>query len=229
MAARRPPFSMAIQFIVGFIIPTAILLTLSSESRLGPLWAMTLALIPPVALELYSFISGRKASWLSLFAIISILLIGLISLLGLSEEWLGVRRAIIYVVGALFIAWVLRFKRNWVDIGLGKIIDVAAVRKAAATRKATKAVDRHITTVGYTFVIFLLVIAVWSYILTLIVINGPTGSSQFNTEYAELRLLSIPYVTLPLFVGLIGLMIYFLSRLERLTGIELDQLVKKKK
>ncbi len=225
----RPPISFTIQLVIGFIIPTIILMSFSDESRLGPLVAMSLALLPPVLLEIYSFFSGRKASILSLFAIIGILLIGAISLFGLSEEWLGVRRAGFYVITAGLIAAVLLFKRSWIDKGLGKIIDMPAVRKAAKQKGTEAEISKHISKVGYILVAFLLAIAVWSYILTLIVITAPTGSSEFNAEYAQLRLIGIPFISGPLLIGTAALLVYLVSGFEKLTGIDIEELLKKKK
>lgn len=216
-----------VQLVIGFIIPTIVLMTLSDSSRLGPFWAMCLALFPPVALEIYSFLTGRKASLLSLFAIIGILLIGIISLLGLSEEWLGVRRAGIYIIAAIGIAGVLSFKRDWIDKGLGKVIDMQAVRKAAKEKDADKEVAKLILKVGYMVAGFLLIIGIWSYILTLIVMNAPTGSSEFNAQYGELRILSIPFISLPLLLGISALLVYLTVGFEKITGIDIEKLLKK--
>lgn len=224
----RPSISFTIQLAVGFIIPTIILMTLSDESRLGPLVSMVLALLPPILLEIYSFFTGRKASFISLLAIIGILLIGAISLFGLSEEWLGVRRAGFYVISAILIGAILLFKRDWIDKGLGKLIDMPAVRKAAKQKGTETEISKHISKVGYLLVTFLIVIAIWSYVLTIIVINAPTGSSDFNTEYAQLRLIGIPFVSGPLLIGMAVLLVYLATGFEKLTGIEIEELLKKK-
>jgi len=225
---NRPPLTLTIQLGVGFILPTVILMTLSSESRLGPFVAMVLALLPPVLLEIYSFFTGRKASLLSLFAIVGILLIGVISLFGLSEEWLGIRRAAIYGIGAVAIGAILLFKRSWIDKGLNKVVDMPVVRVAAKENKSEAEISRHIAKVGYLLMVLLIIVAVWSYVLTIIVINAPTGSSEFNAEYAQLRLIGIPFVSVPLLIGTAALLVYLVSGFEKITGIAIETLLKKK-
>jgi len=227
-AKRKKPIAPSVQLIVGFLIPTIILLFLSDESRLGPFWSMTWALAFPVTLELFSFATGRKASVVSLFSIIGIVLIGAISLLGLNEQWLGVRRAAIYILGALMVAFILRFKPAWVDRALGTVLDMASIRAAAERTSSARAVERLLRRLLWIFAGLLLVVGVWSYLLTLIVMTAPTGSSAFNTEYAQLRLLSLPLVSLPFLIGMVVLLMSAMSRLEKLTGIESDQLLKKK-
>ena len=226
---RKKPFSLFIQLVIGFVIPTIILMAYSDESKLGPVVAMALALAFPIALEVYSFFTGRKASWLSLFAIIGILLIGAISFFGLSEEWLGIRRAGFYIIAAIGIAAVLLFRRDWLDKGLGKLVDMQAVRKAAEKNGTEAEISRHITKVAYMFVAFLTIIALWSYILTIMVIDAPTGSSEFNAQYAELRLLGLPYVSGPLLIGMTVLLVYLVMGFEKYTGIDIEELLKKKK
>lgn len=229
VSQRKKPIAPSVQLTIGFVIPTIILLFFSDESRLGPLWSMVLSLAFPVTLELFSFATGRKASLISFFSIIGILLIGVISLLGLSEQWLGVRRAAIYVAGALLVAFIVRFKPVWIDRALGAVLDMSAIRSAAREKSSVAQVERLLRRRMWLFAGLLLVIGAWSYALTLIVMTAPTGSSEFNAEYAQLRLLSLPYVSLPFLVGMVVLLVSTMGRLEKLTGIESDQLLKKKK
>lgn len=216
------------QLVVGFVIPTIILLLLSSESRLGPLWAMVLALAFPLALELYSLRIKRKPSLMSLFAIGGILVIGAISLLGLSEEWLALRRSIFYVAAALGLIIALHFKRDFVDRALAKVINMDVVHAAARTKRVEKQLARHINKTSYIFAAFLLVIGIISYIVTIVFITAPTGSSEFNAQYAELRLLSLLFVTLPFLVGMTGFLMYLVNGIEKLTEIKTEELLKKK-
>ena len=228
MNSKRASVPIGAQLLFGFVIPTVVLIYLSDDTRLGPVWSMAVALGFPVLLELYGLATGRKASWLSLFAIIGILLVGVISLLGLNEQWLGVRRAAIYFAGAAALMIILRFKPTLVDKAAGTMLDLQAIR-AAATAHAAVDVERAIRARLWWFAALLLVIGVWSYVLTIIVITAPTGSSAFNAEYAQLRLLSLPYVSLPFLIGTVVLLLSTTSRLEKLTGLQAEQLLKNKR
>lgn len=226
--ARSILLSSNTQLVVGFLIPTAILLYLSDESRLGPLWAMVAALVLPLALELYSLRIRRKPSYISLTAIGGILIIGAISLLGLSEEWLAVRRSAVYIAAAVGLIVALRFKRELVDRGLSSVIDLDLIYKAANKKSTRASVVRHIDKTVYMFTVLLLLAGVVSYVFTIFFITAPTGTSAFNAEYAELRVISLIVVTLPFFVGTIGLLVYLASRIEKLTGLSTEELLKKK-
>ena len=225
---KAKPVPQKIQFIAGFVIPTLILLTLSDESKLGPLYGMLLSLAFPVAIELYALVTGRKQSMISLFAIVGILLIGAISMFGLSEQWLAARRAGIYVIVAVGLLVVARFRPVLVNRAIGQLLDMRLVQSALRKNKAEAEWRRNLSTAVYVFAGILLATAVWSYLLTLIIMNAPTGSSEFNAEYARLRIISLPLVTLPLMALVVGVLMYVLSRVERLTGIESELLLKKR-
>lgn len=226
--SRKKAVPQQVQFIAGFIIPTIILLFLSDESRLGPFYGMLLSLAFPVAVELYAVLSGRKASYISAFAIVGILLIGVISLFGLSEEWLAARRAAFYFVGGFGLLLLTRFKPSLVIRGIGAMIDIDTVQ--AATKKNGTSADFNKLVMRVAFVIAAMLIAIgtWSYIFTIIFMNAPTGSSEFNAQYAQLRLLSLPFITLPLLIGTVGVLMYLFGRIEKLTGLGTDQLIKKR-
>ncbi len=215
------------QLVFGFVIPTVVLLYFSDDSRLGPLWGMVVALAFPLALELYSLSTRRKVSYLSIAAIVGILLIGAISVLGLNEQWLAVRRAAIYIVGAVAIAGLLRFRYDLIEKGLATMLDMDAIRNAIQ-KDADAKYRRLVTWTVSGYALLLLILGVWTYVLTIVFISAPTNSSEFNAQYAELRLLSLAVVSVPLLIGATGLLMNLLIKLERMTGLSLEQLMKKK-
>lgn len=224
---RRKPLPTYLLLLFSFVIPTIVLFYFSDESKLGPVWGMAVALAFPLALEVYSLATRRKVSYVSIAAIVGILLIGAISLLGLSEEWLAVRRSAIYILGALGIAVLLKFRYDLIEKGLASILDMVAIRKGLkidAEAKFRRLVS--FTVSGYA--LLLLILGIWSYILTVVFISAPTNSSEFNAQYAELRLLSLPLVSLPLLVFSTGLLMNLLIKLERMTGLSLEEIIKKK-
>ncbi len=220
--------SSLIQLLVGFIVPTIILLTMSGNDRLGPLGAMLLALVFPVALELYGLTRRRKPSLMSIAAIIGILLIGLISVLGLSKDWLALRRSALYTVGAIVLFVIVRFKPTLIEKGLDRVLEMEGIRTASRKNKTEAQLMRYTVKAGYVFALILLIIAAASYILTILFITAPTGSSEFNAQYAELRILSIFVITAPFIIAVTGVFVYLINKFEKLTGIRAEDLIKKR-
>ena len=216
------------QAIFTFVIPIIILTKFSSESQLGPVKGFLLALSFPVIYEIYSIQKRKKLSILSVVAIIGILATGAVSLLGLSEDWLAIRRSVPYLFMGIALLISIIIKHPFVDIMLKQILDMDSI-KAAATKKHTlQELQRKIALSGYILCAVLFIIAIVSYVLTKVVILSPTDTSAFNEEYARLRIISLPIITLPLLLSLSGIVIYLIQSLEKLTGLKAEELIKKR-
>lgn len=224
-----PARTSLIQLVVGFVIPTIILLYFSSSSQLGPLGAMCLALAFPIGLELYGLVRRRKPSALSIASIIGIILIGLISVLGLSKDWLAVRRSALYAVGAIALIVIIKFKPVWIASGLDRILEMEGARAASRKNNTEAQLLRHTVRAGYILALVLAIVAIVSYVLTIVYITAPTGSSDFNAQYAELRILSLFVVTVPFMIAMVGVLVYLIGKFEKLTGISAENLLKKQK
>jgi hypothetical protein len=231
MLAQTPnhtsPKSNTVQLVVNVIIPTIILLTLSDKSRLGARSAMLVSLAFPVGLELYTLARRRKPSMLSIISIVGILLTGLISTLGLSENWLAVRRSAIYGIAGIVLFGSIIAKRSLLNLALPRLLDMELIRKKVKAANNEKVFQKHIDVAGYAFAALLIAIAVSSFALTLSVIKSPTESAAFNSEYVRLRALSLPATTLPLLVGVTAILLYLLNAISKLTGLSTEMLVKK--
>lgn len=225
---NRVATSSFVQLIVGFVIPTIILLNFSSAERLGPIGAMFLALAFPVALELYGLTRKRKPSFVSIAAIAGILLIGLISVLGLSKDWLAIRRSALYAIGSIVLFVIVRFKPALIEKGLDRVLEMEGVRTASRKNKTEAQLMKYTIRASYALAVILAIIAVASYLLTIVFITAPTGSSEFNAQYAELRVLSIFVVTVPFIVAMTGVLIYLVNKFEKLTGLSAEELIRKR-
>lgn len=227
--SSSPARSSLVQLVVSFVIPTIILLYFSGSSQLGPLGAMSLALAFPVALELYGLVRKRKPSALAIASIIGIILIGLISVLGLSKDWLAIRRSALYGMSAIALVCIIRFKPAWIISGLDRILEMEGVREASRKNNTEAQLLRHTVRAGYVLALVLAIVAITSYILTIVYITAPTGSSDFNAQYAELRILSLFVVTVPFMIAIVGVLMYLIGKFEKLTGISAENLIKKQK
>ena len=226
--ARDHKPSNLLQFIVNFAIPIFILTRFSSESRLGPIKSMLLALAFPVAFEIYNVYKRKKLSMLSVVAIGGIVVTGAISLLGLSEGWLAIRRSVPYFAVASAILVSIIIKRPLLNLLLPQMVDMDKVKAAARKNHTLPKLNQHINRTGYIVSAIFFIISVASYALTRIVITTNAGTSKFNEEYARLRLLSIPLTTLPLLIGFVTTIMYLLAKTEKLTGLQTEDLLKKK-
>jgi hypothetical protein len=225
--AKQP--STMVQLLVNFVIPIIVLTKFSGEDQLGPVGALLVSLALPVGFELYSISKRRKFSYLSLLAIGGLLVTGLVALLELSEQWLAVRRAVPYLFAAAAVLVSFWIKRSLIMALLAQLLDLPRTEELAKGRKQLPALHRHFRNATYLTALLCVALAVISYVLTLHVIDGAPGSAAFNEDYARLRIMSLPAVTLPMFVGVVGIFFYVMTAVERATGVEADTLLKKKK
>lgn len=221
--------SAILQFIVSFVIPIIILTRFSSESSLGPTKGLLLALAFPVAFEIYNVRKRKKFSMFSLLAIGGIIVTGAISLLGLSEGWLAIRRAVPYFAMGAAILISIQIKHPILNALLSKMMNMDMVASQARKKKTLTELERGINKAGYILSGVFFIIAIASYILTRVVIVSETGTAGFNAEYARLRILSLPIISLPLLVGFTYALLYLTKSIEKLTGLDIDTVLIKKK
>lgn len=196
---------------------------------LGPAGAMVLALSFPVALEIHGLLKRRKPSMMSLVAIAGILLIGLISFFGLSEQWLAVRRSGIYFFAAIAVIVIVRFRPQLIERTLNRVLNMERALNESRRNGSEARLMRHAVKTCYMLTALLLITGIASYVLTLVFINAPTGSSEFNAQYAELRIMSLAAITLPFLVGMTGLLVSLAHNIEKLTGVTAEQLLRKRR
>ncbi len=209
------------------MIPLVILTRFSGEAQLGATKGLLLALAFPVAYELYNVRRRRKLSMVSVLAIGGILVTGAISLLGLSEGWLAVRRSVPYFAMSLAVLISMGLKRPLLSLLLPHILDMKKVEVAAKKKQVSDILAKRIQRAGLLLGGVLLAIGIISFVLTKIVIMSEVGTSGFNQEYARLRLWSLMATTLPLFIGMTGVIFYLARSIEKLTDRDIDDLMKK--
>jgi hypothetical protein len=216
------------QVVLSFALPLFILTRFSNEDSLGPLYAFLLALLFPILLEVFGFIRYRTISSVSLLAIGGILITGLIGLLGLSEGWLAARRAAPYAIGGIVIIGSVYIKRPVLDAILPNIIDMDRIAMAGRRLGTTAKIRQTLVRANLWAGGLLCILAIASYISTIVVINSAPNTSEFNQEYAQLRLIGLLVITLPFLAGVTGLLFFIVSSLEKLTGLDFEDILKKK-
>ena len=214
------------QALFNFVIPIVILTKYSGASSLGPVTALLTALTFPVVFELHSIYVRHKLSVVSIFSIGGIIVTGAISLLGLSEGWLALRRSLPYFVVSLALLIAIAFQYPLIDKILGQLLLLDKAKAAALKRKNDKAMEAAIKNTGISIVILFLLIGISSYILTRIIINAPAKTEAFNKQYAELRILALACTTLPIFVGLTAIFVKLVLKIEKLTSLKTTSFMK---
>lgn len=212
---------------ITIVVPAVILMKLSGAAELGPLRALLLALVFPLAWGLWDGWRRRRLNWLSVLGVVSTLLTGGIGLLQLDAQWLAVKEAAVPLAIGLAVlgsAWT-RQPLIRILVFNADLFDVERVHKALAERGTEAAFEARLRQGTMLLAGTFFFSAVANYVLARWVVTSPAGTEAFNHELGRLTLLSYPVIALPSMVMMMALMFWLARGARRLTGLELEQML----
>jgi hypothetical protein len=224
-AAKPSPW---LELIVTIAIPAVVLMQLSGAGRLGPAGALLLALAFPLAYGGWDLLRRRKLNLMAAIGVVSTLLTGGIGLLALDAQWLAVKEAA--VPGAIGLAVLISARTRYplvrVLVFNRAIFDVDRVQQALRSRGTEAAFENRLQVGTVMLAGTFLFSSVANYLLARWVVTSPAGTEAFNNELGRMTLLSYPVIAIPSMLMMIGVMFYLARGARRLTGLELEQMLK---
>jgi hypothetical protein len=216
------------EILITVLLPAMVLMMLSKPERLGPTWALVVALVFPVAWGLKEAVTKRKTSWMAVLGIVSTLLTGGIGLLKVDPFWLAVKEAAVPgLIGLIVLG------SNWTRWPLIRILvfnptlfDVDKVEAALKARATTVPFELKLRTGTLLLASVFFFSAVMNYVLARWIVNSPAGSEAFNEELGKLTLVSYPAIAIPSMLMMMGLMWWLATGLKRLTGLDLGEMLR---
>ena len=194
--------------LINIFIPIAILLTLSSENRLGPIPAVLLAVGIPAIWGIYGLARTRKVNFQSLLGVISVLMTGVIAVFELDTGLFPIKEAVIPIGFAIVL-----LASNRTSYPLVKLLCDMVQRKEHVEREV-RDLDRqqvyrlHIERSGMFWAGIMTLSGIMKFALSSVIINAPAGSEKFNTELALYQLVQIPTTMLITMVLILSLIWY---------------------
>ena len=226
---QRPGFlKLVIDLVFNIIIPVLVLRKLSGDEYLGAAWALMLALSFPLMMGLVEFITSRKVGLVPAIGFVSILLTGGIGLLQLPKEYIAIKEALVplgFGVAVVISTFTRRpLIRSFLYNDLLMRTEVVAEKVQAQGQQ--DAFDQMMKTATWILAASFLVSSVLNYLLAKWVIVSPTGTPEFNEELGTMTLLSYPVIVVPSMLVMFYAMYYVLSRLTRITGLSLEEIMR---
>jgi hypothetical protein len=215
-----------ISLLVNIAIPALILMKLSGEDRLGPVYGLLVALAFPLTYGIVDLFRRRKVNFISALGVVSILLTGGIGLLQLDPKWIAVKEAAVPLIIGLAVIGSLKTPYPIVRSMLynDKIIDVPAV-DAHLERYGTKTqFERSLVTASWLLAASFFVSAVLNFVLARMIVKSPAGSVAFNEELGRMTALSYPVIVLPSMAVMFVAMWYLFRSIKRLTHMDLEDI-----
>ncbi len=214
--------------LVNIIIPSIILMKLSTPERLGPARGLLVALAFPAGAFLIELYKERKASFIAVLGFVSIMLTGGIGLLALDPFWIAIKEASVpliigcVVLGSMKTKYPLVHKLIYNDA----ILNTPKVANALRERNQENAFERLLLKTSYLLAGSFFLSAVLNYVLAkVIVVTSPSlDQVKFNEEIGRMAVLSYPVIVVPSMI-MLGVTLWILVRgIKKLTGLELDDI-----
>jgi hypothetical protein len=213
---------------INIIIPSVILMKLSGDQHLGTLGALLLAIAFPLTYGTYEMVKHKKAHFVSILGLISVLLTGGIGVLELDNKWLAIKEAAIpgliglIVLASTFtpFAFVKKFLFN------PAILEIDKINQALAEKRNTEAFERALTNANIMLAGSFAFSSAMNYFLAKWIVTSDTATEAFNEELGQLALLSYPMIALPATVMMFGVLYYLWRSINKLTDLTLEDVLK---
>lgn len=227
MAEAQPrQGGLLVNLLCNIVIPTIIMIRFSGEEDLGPLLAIVIALAFPVTYGIADFVRTRKANLFSILGFISVLLTGTMSLLKLPPEYIAIKEAAIPAIFGL--ATLISLRTRWPLVRTllfnEQIMKIALIEETLEARNNRSAFDDCLRKASYMVAASFFLSSVLNYVLAKVILVSEPGTTAFTEELGKMQALSFPVIALPSTIVLMAALWYLLKQVQRLTGIDLEDL-----
>lgn len=216
-----------IDLLVSLILPSLILMKLSSPERLGADGALILALAFPLGWGAFELLRYRKFNVIALLGLVSVLLTGGIGLLQLDPQWLAVKEAAIPGLIGLAVLGSTRTRYPLVHTLLYNrtVLNVDLIQQHLDARGQSQAFARRLLRATYALSGTFFFSSAMNYLLARWLVHSPAGSEAFNAELAQMNLLSYPMIAIPSLLMMLGIFYYLWRTIHDLTGLGLEEIM----
>lgn len=228
-APEKPkPENLLLNFACNVIAPSVVLMGLSKDKYLGPLWGMIVALIFPLGYGLYDLIVRRKTNFLSVFGVISVLVSGSLWIAKVGGLGFAVKDAVLPTVLGITVLMSMKSKSSLVkEIFFNEqFMDVARVETALAERGEQAGFERLLRRASFGLAFTFIATAPVNFALALYVLRSPPGTPEFNAELGKMHWLAPLVIAVPSVGAIMIVFTKLIGGLEKLTGLTQDEIFK---
>ena len=188
---------------------------------------------PPVprafCLPFAARISG-KLNFFSGLGVVSVSLTGGISLLEMDAIYIAIKEA--SIPGILGIATLLSLKTSQPLIHTfifnDKVFDVCRINRALETNNCQAKFDQLLINASWILAGSFFLSSLLNYLLAIILLTAEPGTVSFNQQLGKMTALSFPVIALPAMTVMMGNIFYLFRGIKKLTGLDLESIVKQK-
>ncbi|CUS48371.1 MAG: Intracellular septation protein A [Idiomarinaceae bacterium HL-53] len=217
-----------IEIIITVGIPAFIMMKMSGEARLGPLWGLVVALTFPLVYGIWDLIRRSKWNGFAILGLVSVLLTGGIGLLQLDVKYIAIKEAAIPAIIGIAV-WVSQYTRFPIVQKLllnPKVLDTEKLHKVLEEKGKRRDFEQSVNRAGYGIVAAFALSAVLNYVLAKMIVVSPTGTEAFTQELGKMTAISFPVIVLPSMIIMLGSIFYLFWQIKRHTEQSIENFIK---
>ena len=224
---KEQPHPLA-DLLLTIILPSVVLEYLSKPDRLGPLWALIVALLLPLGFGIYCFIKKRGLNFFSVLGLVAILVTGGLGLLNLDAMWFAIKEAAFPIF--LGIAFPLSF--SWgkplvTELLLNpQVINHSLLQQSLDTVEKKMGFQLLLKKASWALAGTMLLSAAANTPLVLYYLKGTTpGTEEYTQAIGRQTWVGFFVIGVPMLGATMALLFWMLRKLQTLTGLERDDLM----
>lgn len=216
-----------ISIMLNVVIPVVILTMLSKEKYLGPVVGLIVALILPIGYGAHTLIKQKRADFVSIIGIISVLLTGVFGILELPAEWMAIKEAAIPLIIGIAIVVSLKTPFPLIKKILlsEKLFNVERLQTALKEKGNEACFNKRLVGLTWGLASSFFLSSALNYGLAKVILKSEPGTEQYIVEIGQMTGWSYVVVMLPSMAVMILVLIALVKTLTHLTGLKMDDLL----
>jgi hypothetical protein len=210
------------------ILPSVVLESLSKPERLGPAWALAVALILPLGFGIYCFVKKRGLNFFSVLGLVAVIVTGGLGLLNLDPIWFAVKEAAFPVFLGLAFPLSFYWKKPLVNELLlnPQVINQPLLFGALDSPLKQLNFQSLMGRASWLLAGTMLMSAVANALLVLFYLKGTVpGTEEYTQAIGRQNWVGFIVIGVPMVAVTMALLFWLLRRIQVITGLERDDLM----
>ena len=213
--------------LLNVIIPVIILTQLSKDKYLGPLWGLMAALVLPIGYGIHTLIKERRADFISIIGVVSVLLTGVFGILELPRIWMACKEAAIPLLIGLAIVISLKtpyplFKKILMS---EKLFNVDLLHEKLREKNNEPVFEKRLVGLTWGLASSFFLSSVLNFALAMILLKSEPGTEAYTAELGKMMGLSYIVIMIPSMAVMLAVLVALIKTLTHLTGLKIYDLL----